>query len=239
MHGLQDTSLLTTAIPSVGRTVEPVLADLRCEGMVMGLWLVGAVLSITVVLAHRLGKGTIAWWSLLLHVQSLHRLAMSDVRLLRRLLSQFDTLWLLANIIMGLVCVSDGVFTSSAPAVVSANLLISTVCTLVLDSVRLPHSAKLRTAALTTALLLVHAVVYSTMDPSTINLDSKRKVLGIMTESSVLLGRYVTLGIYTAKYAVKLWLRPDVYVVIKQPLMKHEDEVMMLSTLRQSAAPLE
>lgn len=40
------------------------------------------------------------------------------------------------------------------------------------------------------------------------------------------------------RYTVKLWLRPDVYVVIKHALMKHEEKRMLITTLREAGHEL-
>jgi hypothetical protein len=93
--------------------------------------------------------------------------------------------------------------------------------------------------------------------------DSKAVLVGSRsaTVASVYTGRLLTLGIYCTRwalksgiewypprsgyrcgagdrYAVKLWLRPDVYVVFAEPLNRIELNTSMVATLRELPASL-
>jgi hypothetical protein len=180
-------------------------------------------------------------------------------------LGHFDLFWLMSNVVLALAMLRMGVFTAPEAAAASVHVLVSSICTLVIDSFRLSAAAKLRTAVLFVVVLGVNMCGY-TFAPAP-PMDYHKKFLGSVASSSFMIGRYFTLGIYVARsvraslhrwlgrrsstrlmeasffvvhlrcyrYAVKLWLRPNVFVILKAPLMKHDTEKLQLRTLREAA----
>lgn len=96
-----------------------------------------------------------------------------------------------------------------------------------------PHQTAAHYALLFTTIAVLNALKLIQ------SIDYSYKLMGRVNIGAFHVGRLLTLGLFFAAQAVGLWLRPDVYVVIRRPLARHETAVPMLSgTLRSMTVKL-
>lgn len=143
----------------------------------------------------------LAYASLLLCVHGLHRLLLAEPRLFRPILSNFDTLWLLANVSLALACLSPatGLVQQRAEVRVShVMLLLSFITAIGVDATRLSARSKLLSLGVHAAALLgrVLLLTFGRLN----NVDFEATVFnGSTNVSSFYAARMLMLGVYGAR----------------------------------------
>lgn len=143
----------------------------------------------------------LAYSSLLLSIHGLHRLFLAEPRLFRPILSNFDTLWLLANVSLALACLSPatGLVHQRVDVRVShVTLLLSFITAIGVDATRLPARSKLLSLGVHAAALLGTVLLLTLGRLHHLNFEAT-VLNGSTNVSSFYAARMLMLGIYGAR----------------------------------------
>lgn len=137
--------MLHVISPRLASWAYPCLATRRIETALGSLMAVGVVISSRPLLSRHMPMW-LTYVSIAVYPPLLHRLLLMDVRVVRLLLRQFETSFLLANWLLGLLCVSRSLFATPLLTFYGYNMLVSAAYVLLLDGVRIEHRAKQQAA---------------------------------------------------------------------------------------------
>jgi hypothetical protein len=157
---------------------------------------------------------------------------------LRLLYRQFEPAFIALNALLAIICLVHGRFFGPGPTALSVSVMLSTGTLALLDAINAPQKAKIVMTGLAAALLAVQGCAYLWNGSALFQEGGRRRIFGHFYASSLYMGRVMTLFVFSLRYLTTLVFRPNIYVVLYDPLLRTERAHTMVMTLREmSLAP--